>query len=369
VRVLFTTRGSSGHVGPLAPFAHALMRAGHDVLVTAQRALAGNVERLGLAVAPVDSPPPERWMPLLAEFEDLTVRQAHDVMVAEFFGRIDVEATLPGVRAVAAGFRPDLIVRESWELAGGVVAREQGIPLARVGLGLSSLEEETVRLTGASREAPYLCTVPEELEDPAVAPQPTTFRFAHGAASQPEWWPDDDRPLVYATFGTVTAAPHLAFFPAFYRAAIDELATVDARVLLTIGEDRDLSELGPLPANVRVERWAPQDAVLPYAAGVVSHGGHGTTMGALAHGVPLVVAPLFSGDQIVNAEAVARVGAGIALTTADRTVRDPVDAGGLGDAVRSLLGEPAYAAAARSIAAAMRELPPVDAAADLLVPA
>jgi UDP:flavonoid glycosyltransferase YjiC (YdhE family) len=140
-------------------------------------------------------------------------------------------------------------------------------------------------------------------------------------------------------------------------------------VLLTIGEDRELGELGPLPANVRVERWAPQDAVLPYAAAVVSHGGHGTTMGALAHGVPLVLAPLFSGDQIVNAAAVARAGAGIGLSTADRAVRDPVDIGGLADAVRAVLGDPAMGVAAARIAAAMRALPPADDVGALLVAA
>ena len=48
MRVLFTTRGSSGHVGPLAPFAQACLRARHDVLVSAQRQFGGNVERLGL---------------------------------------------------------------------------------------------------------------------------------------------------------------------------------------------------------------------------------------------------------------------------------------------------------------------------------
>ena len=36
MRVLLTTRGSSGHVTPLAPFGHALLRAGHEVLVAAQ---------------------------------------------------------------------------------------------------------------------------------------------------------------------------------------------------------------------------------------------------------------------------------------------------------------------------------------------
>ncbi len=370
MRVLFTTRGSSGHVGPLAPFARALIRAGHDVLVAVHRSHAANVERLALPLATVDDPPPERWMPLLASFAELDVETAHELMVREYFGRIDLDAALPGVRRIAAAWRPDLVVRESWDLAGEVVAREHDLPLARVGLGLASLEAQTVELFGASGDTPYLTTIPELLEDPSVEQQPVTHRFRHGAPSAaqplPDWWPGDERPLVYATFGTVTAAAHLPYFPALYRAAIEELAAVDARVLLTVGEDRDLGELGPLPGNVRVERWVAQEAVAAHASAMVSHGGHGTTLGALAHGLPLVVLPLFSGDQSVNARAVERTGAGVALGDGSHPVLGVPDVAGLGAAVAGVLGDGSARAAAEDIADAMRALPPVDTAVGVL---
>ena len=371
MRVLFTTRGSSGHVGPLAPFARALTGVGHDVLVAAHRGNGANVERLGLPLAAVDGPPPERWMPLLGSFGELDVESAHEVMVRDFFGSIDLDAALPGVRRIADEWRPDLVVRESWEMAGEVVAGERGIPLARVGLGLAALEAQTVELLGARSDTPYLTTIPELLEDPAVPPQPVTHRFGHGAphvASEPlpDWWPEDERPLVYATFGTVTAADHLPYFPALYRAAIEELAAVGARVLLTVGEDRDLAELDPLPANVRVERWVSQDAVAPRAAAIVSHGGHGSTFGALAHGVPLAVRPLFSGDQFANAAAVQRAGAGVALGAGGHSVLGVPDMGGLGEAVSRLLGDDDARAGAGRVADAMRTLPPVESAVEVL---
>ena len=56
MRVLLTTRGSSGHVTPLAPFGHALVRAGHEVLVAAQGHFEENVARTGLPFAPVGAP-------------------------------------------------------------------------------------------------------------------------------------------------------------------------------------------------------------------------------------------------------------------------------------------------------------------------
>src|SRR5687767_13780292 len=105
----------------------------------------------------------------------------------------------------------------------------------------------------------------------------------------------------------------MPYFPALYRAAIDALAPLAVRILMTIGDERDHGELGRLPANVHVERWVAHDLVAPHASVVVGHGGYGTTLGTLRLGVPLVVVPLFSSDQWINAAAVAAAGAGVAL--------------------------------------------------------
>ena len=80
---------------------------------------------------------------------------------------------------------------------------------------------------------------------------------------------------------------------------------------------------------MHVEPWVSQDDVASRAAVIVCHGGYGSTLGALAHAVPLVVLPLFSIDQWANADAVARVGAGVALD-ADRTTRRVLDLPGAG---------------------------------------
>jgi len=49
------------------------------------------------------------------------------------------------------------------------------------------------------------------------------------------------------------------------------------------------------------------------AALVVTHGGHGTAMRSLLHGVPMVVIPGPAGDQPYVAAAVQEFGAGLAL--------------------------------------------------------
>jgi MGT family glycosyltransferase len=162
-------------------------------------------------------------------------------------------------------------------------------------------------------------------------------------------WVDRDAPLVYVTFGSVTGG--LPPFAGVFRAALDALAGLDARVLMTVGRAVDPEGLGPLPSNARVAQWLPQDAVLAQAAAMLGHGGFGTTMGALIAGVPQAVVPLFASDQLINGEHVAAVGAGVVVS------HGPEHVAAAGAEIPRLLADPAYPAAARRIAAAFAELP------------
>ncbi len=132
---------------------------------------------------------------------------------------------------------------------------------------------------------------------------------------------------------------------------------------MTVGRKVDVDGLGALPANACVLPWWPQADVLAHADAMLGHGGFGTTMGALAAGLPQVVMPIFTSDQLSNAEHVAAVGAGIAVPMG------PGSVAAAADAVRRLLADPSYAAAARAVAAEIADLPPAsDAAAVLVLP-
>jgi MGT family glycosyltransferase len=171
-----------------------------------------------------------------------------------------------------------------------------------------------------------------------------------GDGPLPDPWGNPDLPLVYVTFGSVTAA--LPPFTGLYREALDALADLDARVLMTVGRRLDVESLGPLPANAAVHAWWPQADVLAHAAAMLGHGGFGTTMGALAAGVPQVVMPIFTSDQLANAEHVAAVGAGTAVPMGPGNVSRA--AGDLG----RVLADPSYAVHARMLADEIAALPP-----------
>jgi UDP:flavonoid glycosyltransferase YjiC (YdhE family) len=95
----------------------------------------------------------------------------------------------------------------------------------------------------------------------------------------------------------------------------------------------------------------------------VVHGGSGSTLGALAAGVPLVVIPLFA-DQPYNARRVAEVRAGVAVTPNPADIPGTIAA--LRAAVEDVLEDGSYRDRAEALAAELRAEPPVDAAVPLL---
>jgi UDP:flavonoid glycosyltransferase YjiC (YdhE family) len=100
---------------------------------------------------------------------------------------------------------------------------------------------------------------------------------------------------------------------------------------------------------------APHCDVLEYAALVVTHGGHGTVMKALAAGVPMVLLP-HGRDQGDNAVRVTARGAGVSLKRSAQPAA-------IAAAVRRVLQNPSYRAAAQQLGEAVRQ----DAASDALV--
>ena len=389
MRVLASTTAGSGHFGPLIPFCVACRDAGHDVRVAAPASFASAVEGAGFEHAPFADVASEVMGPIFGRLPDLPVEEAHATVIGEIFGRLDAQAALPGVMAVIDDWRPDLVVREPAEFASLVAAERAGIAQVQVAIGMVGLHEaawpilseplaELSVLAGLPADralatmvrTPELTFVPATLDEQFdgqdrwdASERGPRWRFRdvtwHGkVGALPPPWGDPQHPLVYVTFGSVTGS--LAPFAAMYAATLAALADAPIRVLMTTGSAGDPAALEPWPANAHVERWWPQADVMAHAAAVVGHGGFGTTMMALAAGVPQVVVPLFALDQTVNAERVAGAGAGIHLDGGPRAAAE------LPAAVAAAVSDPAYRAGAAAIAAEMAALPDTTAAVPIL---
>ena len=215
------------------------------------------------------------------------------------------------------------------------------------------------------RAAGSLCLTmaPASLDDPRAAESERVRRFrdtsAGSAGPPPDGWGDPAAPLVYLSFGTEVPSPTRDYFPGLCRAALNALQGTGARVLVSIGYERDPGELGLLPPSVRVERWVNQAELMPHTTAMVGHAGAGSTLGALAAGVPMALVPLFA-DQPFNARRVADLGAALALD------HGPASLPRLEQAVLELLSVARYRDRARAIADEIQNLPPIDEAPNAL---
>ena len=115
----------------------------------------------------------------------------------------------------------------------------------------------------------------------------------------------------------------------------------------------------PVPSNVRVAGFLPYADLLPRVDLVVTNGGWGGTLAALAHGIPLVIA----GGDLDKPEIAARVawtGAAVNLKTGTPSAAK-VAAG-----VDRVLADASFRDAAARVGAQLRSLGGAEHAAELL---
>src|SRR6185437_1323796 len=210
---------------------------------------------------------------------------------------------------------------------------------ARRQLGLAPLREVFEQYETLQRRI-ILTSFEYDFSPPGL---PEQVCYAGPQLEDPEWARDEAVPALEASGPPLVAVSLGSTYQRQEKplAAIAEaLGRLPVRGLVTLGDVRGLTATAP--PNVTVVRSAPHSAVLPNASAVVCHGGHGTVMKALAHGLPIVVMP-FGRDQKDNGARVEVAGAGIALSPSS-------SAGRIANAIRRVLEEPAFRSGAQRMA-------------------
>lgn len=268
--------------------------------------------------------------------------------------------TLPAVEKAVVAFAPDVVAADQHALAGAVAAHRQGVPWA-------SLAPQSMELTRPFRALPKVeawirdgiaaagLSVGDSA-DPRFSPH-LVLAFTSPALTGTADFPDHYA-LVGPALGTRPAAPDFPWH------ALDPTRQAVLVTMGTLAEDvardfypRMVGALRALEGRVQAVVAAPPAAVpdpppgtvvaaqvpvldlMPRLSAVVCHAGLNTVCEALAHGVPLVVAPI-KHDQPVTAAQVVAAGAGVRV----RFGRS--GPGELAAALASVLDEPGYRAAA-----------------------
>jgi UDP:flavonoid glycosyltransferase YjiC (YdhE family) len=216
VRVLFASTHGAGHFNPLRPFIEACVRGGHEVMVAGPPPLAETVARAGCRFWPGEEPPAGETAAVWARVRTASPDEANAIVVGDVFAGLNLRAMLPHLCAACEAWQPDLVIREQAEYASAIAADLHGVPQARLGVSLAVVEEQVLAVAGPRldglrpgvaervRCSPYLTLFPASLEDPDGDRPPDARRFRDPAVAPssrplPEWWPGDDRPLVYIT--------------------------------------------------------------------------------------------------------------------------------------------------------------------------
>ncbi|HYI57646.1 MAG TPA: glycosyltransferase [Microlunatus sp.] len=368
MRILFVCAAGLGHVHPLIPLARAAVAAGDEVLFATAAEGTAAIERLGFPAVAVPAGDPGEVAAAWARLPD---RDVNTYVVADIFVRIQGRAALPAQRALIESFGADLVV--SAELGALVAAQASGTPSAYVGitaLDLDDLDLDRVvaaiddlrAVAGLPRsgrlpfpdEAAYLSPVPPTLwADPAHVPAGGLW-YRHEDAEGPvsSVVPDrgDQRPRIYATLGSVAGGNQIGRL--VVEPLLEALGRLDADVTFTVGA-LDVSQIPDLPVNVTLAEYIPQAEAMTCDLAVV-HGGSGTTVAALARGLPMVAVPMFA-DQMHNADRL--VEAHIGRRVDPDRIREQ-----LTQAIEEVLTDPSYRANAQRVAESIAARPtPADA--------
>jgi len=206
-----------------------------------------------------------------------------------------------------------------------------------------------------------IATTLREFDAPAAAGAPTRLRHVGpvlgGHLAEPvdlPWSEDDATPLVVISFSTGVEQVSVQAF----QRALDAVAALPVHVVATTAGLIDAADLS-VPANAVVLGYADHDALFPRASLLVTHGGHGTAMRALAHGLPAVLTPALAFDQPIIGATFEEWGCGRALPAG-------ASAAALHDAVAHVLAHPSYRDRARARAAALQGVDGAAGAADEL---
>jgi MGT family glycosyltransferase len=374
-----------GHFNPLQVLGSSLVELGHRVTIVHQA-----------DAAPLVTDPRVGFMAIPDIADEARSLRRYNVRLAAPTGPIGLarmirataaisERLLDHAPSVLRRIGADVVIADSAEPAGMLIAQTLGLPAIVSVTGLPLLGEEDVpppflgwryradaigrfRNRGGYRvsdrlmrpiadvlarhraawhltEAPvarlYVAQCPEALDYPRKS-LPPQFRYGapwRARSDEPLDLPFDGRPLIFCSLGSLQGSRR-ALFALMSQAC----AMIGARAVIGHGGGLTAVEAAALPGDPLVRAMWPQQAVLRRSAAAILHGGFNTVLDALAAGVPIVALPI-AFEQPGTAARVAWTGAGEVLSPRTVSVR------GLAQALARVIDQPTYRQAASRLAA------------------
>lgn len=365
-RFLFVVPPLVGHTLPTIAVGRELADRGHQVAWAGHAQTIGPLLPPGAKLIPVEvDVGGQTLVQIQQRFQGLPRVAAFRFLWTDFLIPL-ATSMVPGVAAAVDEFRPDVLVVDQQALAGALVARQRGLTWATSATMSSELTDQYSTMPSLGAWAHQLIT---EFQRGFAEPDPVDLRFSdhlvlayttealvgplgafpgHYAFVGPSigprtgtsafaWdWLDPARQHVLVSLGTVNTAAGGRFFAA----SVEAVAPLAERLQAIMVAPPDL--VGAVPDHVLVREFVPQLDLLPLLDLVVCHSGDNTVCEALAHGVPLVVAPIRDSQPVIAGQVV-DAGAGI------RAHFGRVGITELRHAITTVLDDPSYRTAAQRV--------------------
>jgi UDP:flavonoid glycosyltransferase YjiC (YdhE family) len=324
--VVFATVDAGGNAPPMKDIAVEVARRGHRVRVIGHEQQRASFESAGLEFHPYSDPEP--WDP--------TAQKSTLEGLREFIGQLTAKGKGADLIRLTS---PDSIVVVDCMLLGALDgAQKAGLTTVALVHSFHAYFDGgwrkgpiglVARLKGLSArriwdrcDAVLICT--DRTLDPAGSKDwPDSFVWTGPAQPETKSAVAEAPPRVLASLSTIA-------FPGQSEAVqniLDGLADAPVEVVLTTGPAVDPNSL-TVPANAEVHVFLPHDEVMAGCSAVIGHGGHSTTVRALAHGLPLVIMPMHPMlDQLMVGKAIEAAGAAVTIkrTASPEQIRAALD--------------------------------------------
>ena len=312
--VLFVTWDGGGNVSPAVEIAKELQRRGHRVRFLGQSQQRESLEHAGFGFSAYSKPGP--WT--------ATGKRGQLKNAVGFLSLITGRSLGRDLAAEVRGVPTDLVVIDCLLFGAMDVATREGIPYAVLVHSLYEAIDEKMaggapggvaRLRGLNPRKLWAgadLVVVATLEELDRTPSRAESKLHYTGPALPE----------LARRATKPASPRIlvslstTYVPGqaeVIQKVLDALAELPVSVVVTTGPAVDEGMLHA-PANAELHDYVLHTDVMPTTSLVIGHGGHSTTMLALAHDLPLLVIPMnLVFDQVLIGQAVTRSGAGLTI--------------------------------------------------------
>ncbi|MFF2878411.1 macrolide family glycosyltransferase [Gottfriedia sp. NPDC057991] len=379
-RVLFINGGSEGHINPTIGVVKELVSRGEEVVYFSIESFRDRIEKTGVTMRTIDE----------QKFIKAFLSGGRTHLLERINGLLHTaEIVIPSVLEQIQGEHFDYIIHDSMFGCGRLIAQILNLPAISSCTTFAQTEETFDKMMEKQ-----LKNIPEEIIKPindefnrlslnikkkyAVEinsyyevfcnPAPltivyTTRAFQPGGEAFNNSYkfvgPSIGSRLQQDTFDLSTIKSKSPIYISlgtvfnrsidFYKLCFEAFGNSEHSVVMSIGKQTSLDDLGIIPPNFIVKQYVPQTEVLKYTKLFITHGGMNSTCEGLYYGVPLIVIPQ-NADQPMIAEQIAKIGAGLQLQTQNLT---PIQ---LREAAEDVLNNnPSYNKAIDSIKKSFRE--------------